>query len=44
MADLKFMGNDTIVLPTLRDSLHLRVKEIGKSEYYLHYNYNVELQ
>ncbi|XP_026477303.1 fasciclin-1 [Ctenocephalides felis] len=33
MSDLKLMGNDTIVLPTLRDSLHLKVKEIGKNYY-----------
>lgn len=30
MADLKAMGNDTIVLPTIRDALAVRVREDDK--------------
>lgn len=34
MADLKAMGNnETIVLPTIRDSLTVRVKEDDKRKY-----------
>lgn len=29
------MGNDSIVLPTIRDALTIRVREDGKREYYL---------
>jgi hypothetical protein len=32
MADLKQLANDTVVLPTLRDRLRLRVKESDKSK------------
>lgn len=30
MADLRTMSNDTIVLPTIRDALTIRVREDGK--------------
>lgn len=30
MADLRGMSNDTIVLPTIRDALTIRVREDGK--------------
>lgn len=30
MADLRAMSNDTIVLPTIRDALTIRVREDGK--------------
>ncbi|XP_023702117.1 fasciclin-1 isoform X3 [Cryptotermes secundus] len=33
MADLKHLANDTVVLPTVRDHLKLRVKESDKSYY-----------
>lgn len=32
MADLRSMSNDTIVLPTIRDALTIRVREDGKRE------------
>jgi hypothetical protein len=32
MADLKQLANDTVVLPTVRDHLKLRVKESDKSK------------
>lgn len=32
MADLRAMSNDTIVLPTIRDALTIRVREDGKRE------------
>lgn len=32
MADLKHLANDTVVLPTVRDHLKLRVKESDKSK------------
>lgn len=33
MADLRSMGNDSIVLPTIRDALTIRVREEGKRKY-----------
>ena len=33
MAELKQMSNDTTTLPTLRDSLQIRVKEVDKGTY-----------
>lgn len=33
MADLRSMGNDSIVLPTIRDALTIRVREDGKRKY-----------
>lgn len=30
MADLRNMGNDSIVLPTIRDALTIKVREDGK--------------
>jgi len=32
MADLKEMANDTVVLPTVRDHLKLKIKESDKSK------------
>lgn len=32
MADLKAMGDDIVVLPTIRDQLKLKIKEIGKGK------------
>jgi hypothetical protein len=32
MADLKQLANDTVVLPTVRDHLKLRIKESDKSK------------
>lgn len=32
MAKIREMSNDTVFLPTARDSLKLRVKELGDSE------------
>jgi hypothetical protein len=32
MADLKLLANDTVVLPTVRDHLKLRIKESDKSK------------
>lgn len=33
MADLKRFANESVRLPTVRDTLNLRVKESEKSEY-----------
>lgn len=33
MADLKALGNETIVLPTIRDALAVRVKEDDKRKW-----------
>lgn len=33
MADLRSLGNDSIVLPTIRDALTIRVREDGKRKY-----------
>lgn len=33
MADLRSMGNESIVLPTIRDALTIRVREDGKRKY-----------
>jgi hypothetical protein len=33
MADLKEMANDTVVLPTVRDHLRLKVKETDRSKW-----------
>jgi hypothetical protein len=49
MADLKQLANDTVVLPTVRDHLKLRIKETDKSklnsvfeqEFCIHLHYHV---
>lgn len=38
MADLRAMSNDTIVLPTIRDALTIRVREDGKRKRWFQYS------
>lgn len=40
MADLRSMGNDSIVLPTIRDALTIRVREDGK-RYTIQWNHRI---